>query len=69
MPQRARKADFFRFNLRQRTQFHHTGIDIVFLHNVLIYFNEATKLDVLAHLWSRMKNGGRFADRPFRFLA
>lgn len=57
-PELARKVEFSQLNLLQCNQFHHTEIDIVFLRNVLIYFNEATKLDVLAHLCTRMKNGG-----------
>ncbi|OHX18723.1 CheR family methyltransferase [Chromobacterium sphagni] len=58
MPELARRVDFSNLNLLHCNKFHQGEFDIVFLRNVLIYFNEATKLEVLSNLCTRMKGGG-----------
>ncbi|KUM05111.1 protein-glutamate O-methyltransferase CheR [Chromobacterium subtsugae] len=57
-PELARRVDFANLNLLHCDKFHHGEFDIVFLRNVLIYFNETTKLSVLSNLCTRMKQGG-----------
>jgi chemotaxis protein methyltransferase CheR len=57
--------------LRQRVQFRHVNLntdlpadlgtyDVVFLRNVMIYFNGDTKREVVARVISRLKPGGTF---------
>ena len=56
--------------LRQRVRFLHANLndalpqlgmfDVIFLRNVLIYFNEATKRRVIAHTLTQLRSGGDF---------
>ncbi|UTH73257.1 protein-glutamate O-methyltransferase CheR [Chromobacterium sp. IIBBL 290-4] len=58
LPELANRVEFSSLNLLHCNRFAQTDFDIVFLRNVLIYFNEETKLDVLRKLCSRMREGG-----------
>jgi chemotaxis protein methyltransferase CheR len=63
--------------LRQRVQFRQVNLnttlpgdlgsyDVVFLRNVMIYFNGDTKRQVVARVTSRIKPGGHLLHRPLR---
>ncbi|MDW5417634.1 CheR family methyltransferase [Iodobacter sp. CM08] len=58
VPQLIKRINFFNLNLLQSDTFQQAGFDIIFLRNVLIYFNEDTKLKVLANLCPKIINGG-----------
>ncbi|POZ64049.1 CheR family methyltransferase [Chromobacterium alticapitis] len=58
LPELAKRVEFSSLNLLHCNRFAHADFDIVFLRNVLIYFNEGTKLEVLRKLCSRMREGG-----------
>ncbi|MFB0825845.1 protein-glutamate O-methyltransferase CheR [Chromobacterium violaceum] len=54
----ARRVEFSKLNLLHCDRFQQRDFDIVFLRNVLIYFNEATKREVLSRVCTRMRDGG-----------
>ncbi|MCD0494566.1 protein-glutamate O-methyltransferase CheR [Chromobacterium violaceum] len=57
-PELARRVEFAKLNLLHCDRFQQRDFDIVFLRNVLIYFNEATKREVLSRVCTRMRDGG-----------
>lgn len=57
-PELARKVSFSNLNLLTCSDFVERDFDVIFLRNVLIYFNEATKARVLSQLCDRLKPGG-----------
>ncbi|WOE68491.1 CheR family methyltransferase [Aeromonas allosaccharophila] len=57
-PELARKVSFSNLNLLTCSDFVARDFDVIFLRNVLIYFNEATKARVLSQLCDRLKPGG-----------
>jgi chemotaxis protein methyltransferase CheR len=58
VPQLIKRINFFNLNLLQSDAYQQSGFDIIFLRNVLIYFNEETKLKVLGNLCPKIINGG-----------
>ncbi|MFE8709659.1 CheR family methyltransferase [Aeromonas allosaccharophila] len=57
-PELARKVSFSNLNLLTCSDFVERDFDVIFLRNVLIYFNEATKARVLSQLCGLLKPGG-----------
>lgn len=57
-PELARKVSFSNLNLLTCSDFVERDFDVIFLRNVLVYFNEATKARVLSQLCDRLKPGG-----------
>ncbi|WP_374422927.1 protein-glutamate O-methyltransferase CheR [Chromobacterium sp.] len=57
-PELARKVSFSNLNLLHAAHFQHSRFDVIFLRNVLIYFDEATKLRVLLALCDKLREGG-----------
>ncbi|QXC33050.1 MULTISPECIES: CheR family methyltransferase [Aeromonas] len=57
-PELARKVSFSNLNLLGCRDFIERDFDVIFLRNVLIYFNEATKVHVLSQLCELLKPGG-----------
>lgn len=50
-------VSFFRLNLQDK-QYHLPLMDVIFLRNVLIYFDLPTKIELIARLQSQLKDGG-----------
>nr|WP_199064947.1 protein-glutamate O-methyltransferase CheR [Chromobacterium sp. ASV5] len=57
-PELARRVSFSNLNLLHCQAFPQDNFDIVFLRNVLIYFNEETKQGVLSSLCGKLRRGG-----------
>ena len=57
-PELARKVSFSHLNLLRCGSFTERDFDVIFLRNVLIYFNETTKTQVLTQLCDLLKPGG-----------
>lgn len=57
-PALAKKVSFSNLNLLHASHFAHSHFDVIFLRNVLIYFDEATKLRVLLSLCDKLRQGG-----------
>ncbi|MGY3851771.1 CheR family methyltransferase [Aeromonas aquatilis] len=57
-PELARKVSFSNLNLLNCGNFIEREFDVIFLRNVLIYFNEETKGQVLSQLCELLKPGG-----------
>ncbi|ATL92551.1 chemotaxis protein [Aeromonas sp. CU5] len=57
-PELARKVSFSNLNLLTCSDFVERDFDVIFLRNVLIYFNEATKARVLSQLCGLLRPGG-----------
>ncbi|WP_421200540.1 CheR family methyltransferase [Aeromonas enteropelogenes] len=57
-PELTRKVAFSNLNLLTCDNFAERHFDVIFLRNVLIYFNDATKARVLSQLCERLKPGG-----------
>ncbi len=57
-PELARKVSFSNLNLLNCGNFTERDFDVIFLRNVLIYFNETTKAQVLSQLCDLLKPGG-----------
>ncbi len=57
-PELARKVSFSNLNLLTCSDYVERDFDVIFLRNVLIYFNEATKARVLSQLCDLLRPGG-----------
>jgi chemotaxis protein methyltransferase CheR len=58
IPELTKRINFFNLNLLQPKNFNQCEFDIVFLRNVLIYFNEDTKQAALSNVCSKIAEGG-----------
>ncbi|MEJ2792207.1 CheR family methyltransferase [Iodobacter sp. LRB] len=58
VPELIKRVHFFNLNLLQSQSFNQHDFDIIFLRNVLIYFNEDTKQTVLSGLCNKIADGG-----------
>ncbi|MCX7208483.1 MAG: protein-glutamate O-methyltransferase CheR [Proteobacteria bacterium] len=58
IPELINRIHFFNLNLLQPKNFNQYDFDIVFLRNVLIYFNEDTKQTALSNVCSKIVEGG-----------
>lgn len=57
-PDLARRVEFSNVNLLRSSEWPARAFDVVFLRNVLIYFNEKTKLQVLSQICDKIRPGG-----------
>jgi chemotaxis protein methyltransferase CheR len=57
-PELIRRIEFLNLNLLQCSDFKQNDFDIIFIRNVLIYFNEEIKLKVLNNLCNKLIDGG-----------
>jgi len=59
VPELTQRVDFFNMNLLHSHSFSEREFDVIFLRNVLIYFNEETKYKVLSQLCPKLAAHGR----------
>jgi chemotaxis protein methyltransferase CheR len=59
VPELTRRVDFFNMNLLHSHSFRESEFDVIFLRNVLIYFNEETKFKVLSQICPKLAAHGR----------
>ena len=57
-PELRRKTSFFHINLTKPVTASIGDFDVVFLRNVMIYFDAETKANVVRNLLPRLKSGG-----------
>jgi len=57
-PALRQKVAFYRLNLMNRTYPMATDFDVIFCRNILIYFDQATQMQVLARLSRHLRPGG-----------
>jgi len=58
MPSLRQKVNFLRLNLMDQTYPVATDFDVIFCRNILIYFDHATQMQVLARLSRHLRTGG-----------